>query len=99
MNPFGEAWGLLASVVPRRYLVTCNIATMTSKSGKNQGAGRVAKHRSELRQKGLKPAQIWVADTSSDDTVAALEAACLAINAADHASGDAEFAYALSEDK
>ena len=59
----------------------------------------MAKHRSELRQKGLKPAQIWVADTTSGDTIAALEAACLAINAADHASGDAQFAYALSEDQ
>lgn len=72
---------------------------MASKSERNQGAKRVAKHRSELRHKGLKPAQIWVADTASDDIVASLEATCLSINAADLASGDAEFAYALSEDE
>ena len=72
---------------------------MANKSEGNQGARRVAKHRSELRHKGLKPAQIWVADTASDDIVASLEATCLSINAADLASGDAEFAYALSEDE
>ena len=72
---------------------------MENTSERNQGAKRVAKHRSELRHKGLKPAQIWVADTASDDIAASLEAACLSINAADLASGDAEFAYALSEDE
>ena len=69
------------------------------KSEINQGANRVAKHRSELRSRGLKPAQLWVADTASSETIAMLEAACLGINAADRMSGDAEFAYALSEDE
>ena len=52
----------------------------------------MAKHRGELRQKGLKPAQIWVADTASDHIAASLAAACLAINAADQDTGDADFA-------
>jgi thiamine monophosphate kinase len=70
-----------------------------SESEDGRSARRVAKHRSELRHKGLKPGQIWVADTSSGDTAAALELVCLEINAADQASGDAEFAYALSEEE
>ena len=69
------------------------------KSEINKGAHRVAKHRSELRSRGLKPAQLWVANTASSETIAMLEAACLGINAADRMSGDAEFAYALSEDE
>jgi hypothetical protein len=72
---------------------------MLSESENGWGARRVAKHRSELRRRGLKPAHIWVADTSSSGTCAALEAVCLEINAADWASGDAEFAYALSEEE
>jgi hypothetical protein len=71
---------------------------MRKNKGENPVAIRVAKHRHGLRTEGLKPAQVWVIDTTTAKAQRAVSTLCLSLNAVDLASGDAEFAYALSQD-
>ena len=60
---------------------------------------RVATHRTNLRNEGLKPLQLWVPDLAQASVLEALERACQAVEAYPESRDDAEFAYALSQDE
>jgi len=61
-------------------------------------ASRVSAHRARLRQKGMKPVQIWVPDTQNLDVRKNLQQICIDIENYPGAEEDRAFLYALAQD-
>lgn len=57
---------------------------------------KVRKHRTRLREQGLRPVQIWVADVRSRAFARAAHRQSLAVAKSSHAENDQEFVDAIS---
>jgi hypothetical protein len=61
-------------------------------------ASRVAAHRARLRERGMKPVQIWVPDTGNPALRKSLQQMCIEIENYEGAEDDRAFISALSQD-
>lgn len=61
-------------------------------------ASRVSAHRARLRQKGMKPVQLWVADTQNLEARKNLLQICIDIENYPGVQEDEAFVYALAQD-
>lgn len=71
---------------------------MTSASN-TQGSGRerVRKHRARLRERGLRPLQVWVPDTRAPEFEKEARRQSLAVANSEHAESDQAFVDAIGE--
>ncbi|MCY4500523.1 MAG: antitoxin MazE family protein, partial [Alphaproteobacteria bacterium] len=60
-------------------------------SAQNSAVEKVRRHRARLRQQGLRPVQIWVADTRAPGFAEEARRQSLAIAASAHADDDQAF--------
>ena len=61
-------------------------------------AGRVRRYRRKMREQGMRPIQIWVADVRAPDFSAEAHRQSAAVAAGGHAADDQAFIDALSLD-
>ncbi len=66
-------------------------------SAQNSAVEKVRRHRARLRQQGLRPVQIWVADTRAPGFAEEARRQSLAIAASAHADDDQAFIDSISE--
>jgi hypothetical protein len=59
---------------------------------------RVSRHRSKLRDAGLKPVQLWVPDTANTDVRSRLQDLSYQVENYPGADDDRAFLYALTQD-
>ena len=62
------------------------------------GAGRVRRYRQRMRDQGMRPIQLWVADVRAPGFAADTHRQSAAVAAGDHAAADQAFIDALSLD-
>ena len=60
--------------------------------------GRVRNYRKRMRDRGMRPIQIWVADTRTPEFAAEAHRQSAAVAASEHAADDQAFIDALSFD-
>ncbi len=66
-------------------------------SAQDGAVEKVRRHRARLRQQGLRPVQIWVADTRAPGFAEEARRQSLAIAASAHADDDQAFIDSISE--
>ena len=66
-------------------------------SAQTSAVEKVRRHRARLRQQGLRPVQIWVADTRAPGLAEEARRQSLAIAASAHADDDQAFIDSISE--
>lgn len=62
------------------------------------GAGRVRRYRQRMRDQGMRPIQLWVADVRAPGFAADAHRQSAAVAASDHTADDQAFIDALSLD-
>ena len=62
------------------------------------GAGRVRRYRQRMRDQGMRPIQLWVADVRAPGFATEAHRQSAAVAAGDHAADDQAFIDALSLD-
>lgn len=70
---------------------------MAAPNRKNSSAAKVRAHRERLRAKGLRPIQIWVPDTRSQQFAVQAHRQSLAVGRSPHAARDQDFIDAISD--
>lgn len=70
---------------------------MTSTRKRQSGRDKVRNHRARMRARGLRPIQIWVADTRSPEFQAEASRQCRLIARSRHAAEDQAFVDSVSE--
>lgn len=78
-------------------LVTCNVEAMNERSATSSTV-RVKEHRARLRERGLRPIQIWIPDVRAADFVEEARRQSLAVAASGHAEADQAFIDEISTD-
>jgi len=66
-------------------------------SAAKENAAKVARHRARLRRQGLRPVQLWIADTRSPKFAAEAHRQSLAAARSRHAKRDMDFVAAISD--
>ena len=66
-------------------------------SPRKTAAEKVRRHRARLRQRGLRPVQIWVSDTHAPGFAEEARRQSLAVAGSSHADDDQAFIDAVSE--
>jgi len=70
---------------------------MTGATRRKPSRDKVRKHRARLRQRGLRPIQIWVPDVRAPGFKAKAHRQALAVAASPHAADDQAFIDAVSD--
>lgn len=70
---------------------------MPSSTAAKSNAAKVAKHRARLRRLGLRPVQIWVADTRAPNFASEAHRQSLAAAKSRHAKRDMDFVESAAE--
>ena len=77
--------------------VTCNLTEhIMSSTARSASRDKVRAHRTRLRDRGLRPVQIWVADVRSRAFTRAAHRQSLAVANSSHAEDDQAFVDAIS---
>ena len=71
---------------------------MAAQEGESSVAGRVRNYRKRMRDRGMRPIQMWVADVRSPAFAAEAHRQSAAVAASEHAADDQTFIDALSLD-